>query len=86
VVKSFNQIYTKAHKNCQREKCGKVQFKSSKTLASYRFINFAEMCVHKKLFLSLSDGSVAAAVVGGVNKLLKYMVNIHKKTDDMNLV
>lgn len=42
-------------------------------------INFAEMCVHKKLFLCLSDGARAAAVVEGVNKLLKYMVNIHNK-------
>lgn len=39
-------------------------------------INLAEMCVHKKLFLYMSDG--AAAVVEGVIKLLKYMVNIHK--------
>lgn len=65
----------------------KILCKRGKTLASsIPIINFAETCVHKKLFLCWSDGAEAAAEVEGINKQLKYMVNRHKKTDDMNVV
>lgn len=80
VLKPFNQLHPKTHKDVSAGNVWKSFAKEAKHLHhTSQSSNFAEMYIPKKMFLCLGDGTGAAAVVG-------YMVNIHKKTDDMRAV